>query len=156
MALNDPSVPAHAEMARAAQDVGAPAIRQTEQTGEAFVHHGRGGGGNVMKLERVTSHGAGVINAEERDEVDADGKVVPGRRGSTEKREYDERRGRSVGEGRGFELPTGNVAGQEAQQQQQQTSRPEAERKESARRMSGLMNRLRSSSGRRSPSAKRS
>jgi len=155
MALNDPSVPAHAEMARAAQDVGAPAIRQTEQTGEAFVHHGRGGGGNVMKLERVTSHGAGVINAEERDEVDAEGQVVPGRRGSMEKREYDERRGRSVGEGRGFELPSRNVAGQEAQQSQQ-TIRPEAERKESASRMSGLMNRLRSSSGRRSPSAKRS
>jgi len=109
-----------------------------------------------MKLERVTSHGAGVINAEERDEVDMSGEgVLGGRRGSIEKTEYDERRGRSVGEGRGFELPSGNVAGQEAQQSQQ-AIRPEPERQGSAGRMSGLMNRLRSSSGRRSPSAKRS
>jgi len=163
MAVNDPSVPAHAEMARAAQDVGAPAMRQTEQTGEAFVHHGRGGGGNILKLERVTSHGGGVINGEERDEVDGNGEVVPGgRRGSMEKIGYGERRGRSVGEGRGYELGNGGVgAGQQQQQQrQQQPQQPQRQqsvtRQGSASRISGLMERLRSPSGRRSPSAKRS
>ena len=51
MAPNDPSVPAHAEMARVAQDVGAPASREVQSEGHAYLHHGRGGGGNLVKVE---------------------------------------------------------------------------------------------------------
>jgi len=155
MALNDPSVPEHAEMARAAQDVGAPAIRQTEQAGEAYVHHGRGGGGNMVKLERVTSHGGGVINAEERDEEGEGEEVRAARRGSMDKVGYGEKRGRSLGEGRGYSyegLGNGGVAVAAGQQQAQQ-QRPETQRQGSAAR---FMERLRSTSGKRSTSAKRS
>jgi len=64
MAPNDPSVPAHAEMARVAQDVGAPASREVQDQGHAYLHHGRGGGGNLVKVEGANGSengGAGGI-----------------------------------------------------------------------------------------------
>lgn len=156
MALNDPDVPHHAEMARAAQDVGAPAMRQTEQTGEAFVHHGRGGGGNAIKLERMTSNEGNVINGEERDVEENNGDAVAGgRRGSMDKLGNEERRrGRSIGGGRIVD-----AGPQQPQQLQQgpgevapQQPRPDV-RQGSASRISGLMERLRSPSGKRDGSA---
>ena len=96
MAPNDPSVPAHAEMARVAQDVGAPASREVQNEGHAYLHHGRGGGGNLVKVEGAngSENGAGgrarVIEGENGDwEEEGTGAPVEpaagGHRGSMDK-----------------------------------------------------------------------
>jgi len=71
MAPNDPSVPAHAEMARVAQDVGAPAhaTREVQDQGHAYLHHGRGGGGNLVKVEGAGDAAGGQGGRGERTRV---------------------------------------------------------------------------------------
>jgi len=69
MAPNDPSVPAHAEMARVAQDVGAPASREVQSEGHAYLHHGRGGGGNLVKVEGASDGAGGQGGRGERTRV---------------------------------------------------------------------------------------
>ena len=69
MAPNDPSVPAHAEMARVAQDVGAPASREVQSEGHAYLHHGRGGGGNLVKVEGAGDGAGGQGGRGERTRV---------------------------------------------------------------------------------------
>lgn len=150
MALNDPTVPAHAEMARASQDVGAPAVRQSGEEGQTVMHWGRGGAANAMKVEReqpkiIEGQGEDGLDGEEEDGV---------RRGSTEKP-----RGGSAAEGMQTlsRQTTRETARSPAQKQQQQekSQSPRPRLSPTGRSGSivdagrGILNRLRS------PSAKR-
>lgn len=159
MALNDPSVPAHAEMARASQDVGAPAQRQANEEGQAFVHWGRGGAANMMKVERKEELPS-VIEGQGQDGEEAtqeDGV----RRGSTDKLRIEEvapgsaraaslqGRGGSVAEG--TQSLSRQTTREGRQQQQEGSPRPTGRRGSSSivEAGRGILNRLRS------PSAKR-